>query len=90
MEFDKDQYAELLSNKLHKAIKLLKILIVAAMVLFAVTALYGILAVTIISDKRAVIIGFIVDICFLVVMALTIMAVLLYAYVILHKLKKLK
>lgn len=87
---DKEELARRLANRVERAVKVLKILVGVAIAIFAVTAVYGILALTVISDKQTAVIGFIVLICCLVVMAAAVMSVLAYAYLTLNKLKKMK
>lgn len=90
MEINNEQLAEKLSARVKTSVKVLKILVGVALAVLLAAGVYGILALTVIDDKQRIMIGFIVLISCLVLTALAVISVLVYAYYNLNKLKKLK
>lgn len=90
MEINNEQLAEKLSARVKTSVKVLKILVGVALAVLLAAGVYGILALTVIDDKQTIMIGFIVLISCLVLTALAVISVLVYAYYNLNKLKKLK
>lgn len=87
---ENEELAQKLAKKTERAVKILKILVCIAMVLFAVTAVFGVIALTVIGDKQTAVIGIAVLMGCLAALAVCIMTTLAYAYITLNKLKKLK
>lgn len=90
MEINNEELAGKLSARVKTSVKTLKILVGVAMAVLLAAGVYGILALTVIDDKQTIMIGFIVLISCLVLTAVAVISVLVYAYYNLNKLKKLK
>ena len=89
MEIDKEQLAVRLAKRAETAVKILKILVCAALVILGAAVVYSIIAFTV-ADRQTAVIGLIVFMACLVILAVAVISVLAYAYYNLYKLKKIK
>ncbi len=93
MEQDKEEYAKLLAKRAELAVKIIKILVCAALTVFAGLVVYAITLYALkadITENGNLVVGLIVFVACIAVLVLAVFAVIAYAYYNLNKLKKLK
>ena len=91
MELDKEEYAKLLAKRAATAIKIIKILACVAIAMLAGLVAYLIIVFTAdLGDEQTVAIGFIVFMICFFALAAAVAVGLVYANIMLNKLKKLK
>ena len=86
---NKEQYSKLLIKKAQKAVKIIKLLVAVAGALAGVLLVFGILALTVIKDTNASLIGFIVILVVIAAVFVALIALFVYAKINQGKLKKL-
>ena len=87
---EKEEYAAGLAKKAESAVKVLKVLAIGTVAVAVVLFIFLLAAVPALGDKP-VVIGFAVGMaCVLALLVIGVFAVIVYAYITLNKLKKLK